>query len=194
MSKNLHLRFSSLGHVSLRPVTIDDIAQVRHLHTAVLKSIAVFHISDSEVDELVKSVNSCEYIAAVADSNLTGAWIDGQLAGTAAWEPVGANRPEARLHMLFVWPLFSRSGVGRTLVTNAETEASQAGCRAMRTRAEVNQAAFFLRLGYGLSSHGAMRTPAGVAIPVVYMRKDKLQPALDLRNHEGEISAVMYKH
>ncbi len=194
MCKDSRVQSISLGQIVLRSISIDDIATVRHLHATVLKIVSSQHLGDAEVDKLIDSINSCEYISAVADSNMTGAWVDGHLAGTAAWEPVGAGRPEARLHMLFVWPLFARAGIGSALVANAETEAYQAGCRAMRARTEVNQAGFFVRVGYTLSSHGAMRTPAGATIPVVYMRKEKILPALDMWNADSGKAAVGYKH
>ncbi len=184
----------SLSGVSLRPVTIDDIAVVRYVHASATRFCAAQHLADDDTEALAAAIYSEDYIHELVAGGLTGAWVGSELVGTVGWKATGTAPKTARLHMLFVWPMFARTGIGGLLVAHAEAQAYAAGFRSVRARTTVEQAGFFQRLGYCATAQSALRTPAGGRLPIVYMRKDAIFP--DICELQGAVldAGRFYRH
>jgi GNAT superfamily N-acetyltransferase len=167
---------SSLSRISLRPVSIDDISAIRYVHAEATRFCAARYLDEDDTKAMTASVYSEEYIHDLVAGGLTGAWVGSEIVGTVGWKAAGAAPKTARLHMLFVWPLFSRLGIGGMLVAHAEAQAYAAGFRGVRARTTAHQAGFFKRLGYAATAQSALRTSAGGRVPIVYLRKDAIFP------------------
>lgn len=183
-----------LRNVILRPVSVDDIAAIRYVHEAALRACAAQHLAPQHLDALAAKLHCPEYIDRIVHGNLTAAWMDDEIIGTAGWLAAGSGEPVARIHMLHIWPLFKRAGVGSALLAHAEAQAYHAGYRKVRTRAEIGQVAFFRRFGYAVTSQGALRTPSGGVLPVAYLRKNQIYPLFPLSGSQPAQAASHYHH
>ena len=81
----------------------------------------------------------------------------------------------ARIRKVFVAPEAAGRGLGRLLVEAVEADASAHGCTDFVVRANANAAALYRRLGYRAIETGTMPGAGGVALPVVFMRKDQFR-------------------
>ncbi len=183
-----------LAGISLRPAAIDDIAAIRYIHSAATRACAAHHLGDDDIETLAGAINREDYVHAIAAGDLTAAWVDRELVGTVGWKPTGAAPDVARLHMLFVWPLFAGVGIGRLLVSHAEAEAHAAGYRRVRVRTTAHQAPFFQRLGYVVTAHSALRTGSGGRLPIAYLRKDEICPDFPITESAGGDAGRHYRH
>lgn len=183
-----------LSGVSLSSATIDDIAAIRYVHAAATRACASQHLDDDDVETLTATINREEYIHAIVTAGLIAAWVGDELVGTVGWKPSGAAPDVARLQMLFVWPLFAGAGIGRLLVSRAEALAYEAGFRSVRVRTTTHQAAFFKRLGYGVTAQSAFRTPSGARLPIAYLRKDEIFPDFPITDSEWGDAGRYYRH
>jgi GNAT superfamily N-acetyltransferase len=168
--------FMGLGAAAvLRPIGIDELADVRYLHELSVKRLAASHLSEGEVAAFIDYLRSADYtdrLAAIAAAGkLTGACLGGALAGTVGWQPANDGGDVARLVAVFVSPLYSGMGLARRLVLHGEAEASRAGFRTFAIRSPVGSAGFFIGLGYDIASSGAWPIGSGVSLPVSFMRK-----------------------
>jgi len=194
MSERLRNHKISLSGVSLRPVTIDDLAAIRYVHAQATRACAAQYLTDDDIETAATAVNSEEYIHNLVAGRLTGAWVGQEIVGTVGWKAAGAAPKAARLNMLFVWPLFARAGVGGLLVTHAEEQAYAAGFRSIRARTSAHQTPFFERLGYKATAQSALRTSAGGRVPIVYLRKDAIFPeVLEAQSAPGA-AGRFYRH
>ena len=95
MTQSLDSPKSLDAAASLRPISIDELADVRYLHELSVKRLAASHLSEREVAAFVAYLRSAEYTDRLtpiaAAGKLTGAYLDGALAGTAGWQ-LGAQR------------------------------------------------------------------------------------------------------
>jgi GNAT superfamily N-acetyltransferase len=157
---------------SLRPIGFEDLADVRHLHTTAFRAAACAQLDQEQVDALVEHIESSSYSDQVLGANCVGAWIDRTLCGTAGWSPGGQSGHGARVLGVFVSPLFKGLGVGRSVVDAAEARAHRAGFSVLSVRSPLITAGFFERLGYSGTSQGVWTTPAGIGVPVRYLRKN----------------------
>ena len=109
-----------------------------------------------------------------------GAFIAGQLIGTASWHANGDDGQVARFSSVFVHPMFARHGLGRRLIAEVEARAFQSGFHQLGTSATPNAVPFFERLGYHVASRGIKTYgPPRCALPVAFLRKSlpRLGPA-----------------
>lgn len=162
--------------VTLRPIGVDDIANVRYLHEASFTAFSAEAHTAQETAAFLDMVRRPEYVFEVARCNLVGAYIGGELVGTAGWLAADDRGAAARLRKVFVRPMFGGSGVGRRLVLDAEARAARAGFLEMSVRTNVAAMSFYKRLGYKVTSHGVFATPSGVDLPVTYLRKTTKRP------------------
>ena len=116
----------------LRPVAIDDYAEIRHLHAAAMLSATVGVLSELEVAAFVRLVHSPDYPAILMKEDVFGAWLDGELVGTASWQSSAANGVTARIGSIFV--RHPRYGIGRRLVTEVRGTRAPVGIRQARCR------------------------------------------------------------
>jgi GNAT superfamily N-acetyltransferase len=158
----------------LRPVAIDDYAEIRHLHAAAMRAATVGVLSELEVAAFVRLVHSADYPAIVMKEDVFGAWLDGELVGTASWQTNAANGHTARIGSIFV--RHPRFGIGRRLVTEVEKRAHQSGFDRLAAGVTANAVPFFERLGYTIASHGVKTYAAGCSLPVTFLRKELTGP------------------
>jgi GNAT superfamily N-acetyltransferase len=163
------------GAAEIRPVGIDELSTVRYIHASALRSQAGSSLSDTEIATFAAHVYSDAYTGGLSEAartnRLLGAVIGEELVGTAGWLPASDNGAIARIHGVFVRPMFTGAGIGRTLALATEEQARRAGFSAFTVRATLNAAGFFSGLGYEITSRGAWTLAPGQTLQVAFMRK-----------------------
>jgi GNAT superfamily N-acetyltransferase len=90
-------------------------------------------LSDAEMASFLAFVGSAAYSDQLRGEEMHGAFVDGQLVGTASWLVTGDDGETARITSVFVHPMFARLGIGARLLGEVEARACQAGLlRALR--------------------------------------------------------------
>lgn len=157
--------------VSKRPISLDDLADVRYLHSSAFRMCGAAHHTEDEIDAYLSRINSNDYIRECLNCSLYGLWHGNMLIGTAGWCPSNDNRNTARLRKIYIHNFYVGLGLGRQLVKDTEERAANGGFEAFSIRAGTHAAPFFRHLGYQVTSYGALNTPKGPDLPVTYMRK-----------------------
>ncbi len=158
----------------LRPISVDDYADIRHLHATSLRSETIGVLSELEVAAFVKLVQSPAYPAILMKEDVFGAWLDGELVGTASWQANAANGLTARIGSIFV--RHPRYGIGRRLLAEVETRAHHSGFNRLAAGVTANAVPFFERFGYAVASHGVKTFTIDCALPVTFLRKELAAP------------------
>lgn len=160
---------------TLRPVSIDELSSVRHLHAGSVRQLAAGHLSEGELGAFAHYVRSERYadrlIEAVQNGRLVAAELMGSVVATAGWVAANDAGATVRLMAVFVSPLYAHKGLGRLVVDATEAEARRAGYSTFTVRAPIGSIGFFERLGYDVSSHGVWPLPPEQAVPVGFLRK-----------------------
>lgn len=146
--------FRAAELVQLRPIDIDDWSDVRYVHGTSFHTIIAPRAPQRSVDAFMSWLDTPAYVEKLRDADLTGAWLDGQLAGTAGWRPLDAHGRVARIEALFVQPLFAFMGLGSLLLAHAEARARRAGYACITALACAPSAPFFMRAGYDVYAQG----------------------------------------
>jgi len=128
-------------------------------------------LSDTEIAAFLAFVGSPAYSDCLLAEEVHGAFVDGQLVGTASWHVTGDDGQTARIASVFVHPLFTRLGIGGRLLTEVETRARRSGFDQLGTSTTVNAVAFFERYGYQEASRGVKAFGPGCWLPVAFLRK-----------------------
>lgn len=157
--------------VQLRPIGIDHWSDVRYVHETSFRTIIGPRASQQSIDEFMKSLATPEYVDELASADLFGAWLDGQLAGTAGWRPMDSHGRAARIEGLYVQPLFAFMGLGSLLLANAEARARRAGYATITALASSVSVPFFMRSGYDVYAQGPGVSNFAGDLPVFVMRK-----------------------
>lgn len=157
--------------VKLRPIGMDHWSDVRYVHGTSFRAIIAPRASQQSVDEFMKWLATPEYVDQLAGSDLFGAWLDGQLAGTAGWRPMDSRSRVARIEGLYVQPLFAFMGLGSLLLANAEARARRAGYATITALASSVSVPFFMRAGYDVYAQGPGVSDFAGDLPVFVMRK-----------------------
>lgn len=157
--------------VQLAPISIDHWSDVRYVHETSFRAIIAPRASQQSVDEFMKWLATPEYVDQLTGSDLFGAWLDGQLAGTAGWRPMDSRSRVARIEGLFVQPLFAFMGLGSLLLANAEARARRAGYATITALASSVSVPFFMRAGYDVYAQGPGVSDFAGDLPVFVMRK-----------------------
>jgi GNAT superfamily N-acetyltransferase len=164
-----------IGAAELRLVGIDELSTVRYIHAAALRAQARSCLSEADVNTFTRYVYSDAYTRCLSEAartnRLIGAVIARELVGTAGWLPANDSGAIARMHGVFVRPLFTGGGLGRKLALAAEEQAGQAGFSVFTVRATLNAVEFFSRLDYEASSRGAWTLGPRQIMQVAFMRK-----------------------
>jgi len=156
-----------------RPITVDDLSDVRHLHR-----IAFHRLADRRhAADLTDAYNAYLYLPAFAsgvlNADIMGLWLDRALIATAGWEPTDEKSPPtARIVHVAVSPLFNGLGLGRHIVNDAERRASDARFAHFTARATAKSVPFFERLGYSITSRGVTTLAHDAELPITYMRRN----------------------
>lgn len=168
---------SKLPAIDVRPIGLDCLAELRHLHGQSYRSFLGGDLSQDQLDALLDYVRTPAYLDLILQTECLGAWIDDRLCATGSWTPGGVSSTGAKIAGVCVDPLFSGLGFGKRMVTEIEARARRAGFALMSARAPLSSTSFFEQLGYAGTSRGVWSTPCGVNVPVLHMRKGEIRPA-----------------
>jgi GNAT superfamily N-acetyltransferase len=157
---------------AIRRVTIDEMAAIRHIHSAAFRVYAGPYLTAEETAAYLSYISSARYTDDLMRADVYGAVINDQLVGTAAWRAGDDQGASARISAVFVDPLFTGTGLGSRLVADVEARAHQSGFKRFATRVTVNGVPFFERLGYEIASQGVSQVAMPLSLlPVTFMRK-----------------------
>lgn len=157
--------------MAMRRIGLDDHASVRHLHSRAMQAQAGDALSDGEVASFMAFVGSAAYSDLLRGEEMHGAFMDGQLVGTASWLVSGDDGETARIASVFVHPMFARLGIGGRLLAEVEARACQAGFDQLGASATINAIPFFERYGYTEASRGVKAFGPDCWLPVAFLRK-----------------------
>ena len=125
----------------LRPITIDELSTVRHLHLMSARRLSASHLSEAELQAFCDHINSDPYtdrlIDQVRQGRLIAATLMDEIVATAGWIPANDSGATARMMAIFVAPLYALHGLGRLVVEAAEAQAAHAGFRVFTHRAPI---------------------------------------------------------
>jgi len=128
-------------------------------------------LSDTEIAAFLKFVGSPAYSDSLLAEEVYGAFVGGQLVGTASWLVNGDDGQTARIASVFVHPLFARLGIGGRLLAEVEARARRSGFDQLGTSTTINAVAFFERYGYREASRGVKAFGPSCWLPVAFLRK-----------------------
>ena len=157
--------------ITIRLIDIDDHSAVRYLHVKSMTAHSLDALSEAEIAAFVAFVRSPAYSDCIVAEEVYGAFVDGQLVGTASWQFNGDDGRTARISSVYVDPLFARLGIGRLLLAEVEARALQSGFGQFGISATLNAVSFFEKQGYREASRGVKTLGADCSIPVAFLRK-----------------------
>jgi GNAT superfamily N-acetyltransferase len=157
--------------VAVRRVGLDDHAQVRYLHARAMRAQCGDALSDGELAAFLAFVGSPAFSDHLRTEEVHGAFMDGQLIGTASWLANADDGETARIASVFVHPMFARLGLGGRVLAEVEGRASQAGFDHLGAAAIVSAVPFFERNGYVEASRGVKAFGPECWLPVAFLRK-----------------------
>lgn len=155
--------------LEVRPLGLDDFANVRHLHATSLCAQTADVLSDTEVAAFTSLVYSPAYSDMLMQEAVYGGWIEGDLVGTASWHASSDDGATARIASIYV--RHPRLGIGRRLMAEVEAHAYRGGFHHFTASATANAVPFFQRLGYQVASRGVRTLAPACALPVTFLRK-----------------------
>jgi putative acetyltransferase len=161
--------------LALRRVGLDDHAQVRYLHARSMRALGGDALSDAELACFLAFVDSPAYSDHLRTEEVHGAFLDGQLIGTASWLANADNGETARIASVFVHPMFTRLGLGGRLLAEVESRAAQSGFTSLGASATINAVPFFERYGYLEASRGVKAFGPQCSLPVAFLRRAVLR-------------------
>jgi GNAT superfamily N-acetyltransferase len=157
--------------LNIRRLGVDDHSNVRHLHARSMRSQSGDALSDAEIAAFLAYVGSPAYSDSLLAEEAYGAFVDGQLIGTASWHVNGDDGETARIASVFVHPLFARLRIGGRLLAEVEARAVRSGFDQLGTSTTINAVAFFERYGYQEASRGKKAFGPDCWLPVAFLRK-----------------------
>jgi len=159
------------GELTIRPARLEDLADIRYLHTSSFKALAAQMLPLEDTEAVLRHMRTPDYADKVMADALFAAVIGTELVATAGWAPPNSGTTWARLRSVFVNPLFAGLGIGRRIVLAAEADARQAGYDSYSARSTVNAVGFFEHLDYRITSQGVRSFDGVRTVPVFFMRK-----------------------
>jgi len=163
---------TGIGALTLRPMTEADIPAVRALHARSVAALARESHTPAQIAAHVALIEAPDYADDLRRSHLMLArGADGTLLATAGWLAVEDEPGTARIRKVFVDPAAARRGLATRLVIDAEARARAAGFARFIVRANINAVPLYETLGYVALREGMMDA-GGIALPVVFMKKD----------------------
>jgi hypothetical protein len=108
--------------IQVAPVGIDDFSALRYLYAKSLIAQTAAAVSDEQVATLIRLIYSPYYSDLVMEEEVIGAWLDGELVGSAAWHPGREPTGVARIGPVFV--RHPRFGIGSRLLGEVAGRAS----------------------------------------------------------------------
>ncbi|HWV80867.1 MAG TPA: GNAT family N-acetyltransferase [Hyphomicrobiaceae bacterium] len=171
--------------VQLRLIDIDDWSDVRYVHGTSFRTIVAPRATPRYVEAFMSRLDTPAYVEELHGTDLTGAWLDGQLAGTAGWRPLDSRGRVARIEGLFVLPLFSFMGLGSLLLAHAEARARRAGYTSITALACAPSVPFFMRAGYDVYAQGHGVCELADDVTMFVMRKPETAASIALTRDAG---------
>jgi GNAT superfamily N-acetyltransferase len=162
---------TDLAVLDLRRIGLDDHSQVRHVHARAIRAHCGDTLSEAELAAVLDFVGSPAYSDHVLAEEVRGAFVDGQLVGTASWLANGDDGETARIASVLVDPMFARLGIGGRLLAEVEARAAQSGFEQLGASATLNAVPFFERHGYTEASRGVKAFGPACWLPVAFLRK-----------------------
>jgi GNAT superfamily N-acetyltransferase len=153
------------------PIGLDDWSAVRYVHAMSFRTFIAPRVTHQFTDDFMAQLDAPTYVDRLRGSDLCGAWIDGELAGTVGWRPLDGRDRIAVIEGLFVSPLFAFMGIGSALLAYAENQARHAGYDAFMATVPLASASFLMRFGYEISAQMPPRGSEPDDVPVFVMRK-----------------------
>jgi GNAT superfamily N-acetyltransferase len=158
--------------IRIRPARAADGPAIEELHRASVRRLAVSYYSPAQIESFLASVTLDR--ALVEAGSYYVAELGEALVGSGGWmavrrDPGGAWR--ARIRAIFVHPDWARRGIGRRLVTHAESAAAQSGVTAFELEATLAGVPLYQSLGYREVARYGYATADGATLPVVRMEK-----------------------
>src|SRR5688572_18018312 len=98
--------------VAIRRVGLDDHADVRYLHARAMRAQCGDALTEAELTAFVGFVESPAYSDLLLAEEVHGAFVDGQLVGTASWLANADDGETARICSVLVHPMLARLGIG----------------------------------------------------------------------------------
>jgi GNAT superfamily N-acetyltransferase len=155
----------------MRQIGLDDWSAVRYVHAMAFRTFVAPRVTHQFTDDFMARLNAPMYVDQLSRSGLSGAWIDGELAGTVGWRPLDGRERIAVIEGLFVSPLFAFMGIGSALLAYAENQARHAGYDAFIATVPLAAASFLMRFGYEISAQVPSLGSVPDDVPVFVMRK-----------------------
>jgi GNAT superfamily N-acetyltransferase len=160
------------GGISIKPVDVDHMSLVRYVHSVALRMQAGAALTEDEIDRVCESMYEPEYTAELMSQDLLGAWLGGELTGTAGWL-LDKDGCTARIVSVYVRPPFTRMGIGRRLVAEVEDRCRRAGLSRFVLEAMGGSVPFFEKQGYDIKAEAAV-DPDGIPRTPMY-KSDEVQ-------------------
>jgi GNAT superfamily N-acetyltransferase len=158
--------------IRIRPARAADGPAIEQLHRASVRRLAVSYYSPAQLESFLAGSTldrellegGTYYVAELGDV----------LVGSGGWQavPLGRRGPWcAAIRAIFVHPDWARRGIGRRLVTQAETAAAQAGFAIFELEASLAGVPLYRSLGYREVARYGHAMADGATLPVVRMEK-----------------------
>ena len=161
-----------LSLLRIRPARAADAPAIEQLHRASVRRLAGSYYSPAQLKSFLAGgtldrslVDAGTYYLAELDETLVGSggWMAIQRGPGGPWR--------ARIRAIFVHPDWARRGIGRRLVTHAESAAARAGFALFELEATLAGVPLYQSLGYREVARCGHLTADGATLPVVRMQK-----------------------
>ncbi len=104
-----------IGSLSIRLAEKSQVARIVEIRNRGFLRLAPSAYSKTEVETLLSDYTEEEFLRIISNKSLFVAVVDGTIRGSAGWA-------EERIRHVYVDPNFFGLGVGRTVITRAETD------------------------------------------------------------------------
>jgi putative acetyltransferase len=160
------------SHLHLRAFAAGDTDSVIDLRNRAFEELSGDAYSPEQIAALRENRDQNDYVEELVRNHIMLAFDEATgLVAMGGWIAMPDDPEIGRIRKLAVHPAAARRGLGRHMVEDAEQRARDAGCRRFIVRASINAVPFYERLGYRVTEHGVVPTPAGIDIPMAMMRK-----------------------
>jgi GNAT superfamily N-acetyltransferase len=179
-----------MGTFHLRIATAEDVAAIRGLIDASVRSLQAGDYSAAQIDGALATVFTLDSRLIADGTYFVATAEDGELAGCGGWSfrktlyggdhQIEAIVPErldpavdaAKIRAIFVHPKFARMGLGSLILAAAESTAMEQGFRRFEMGSTLTGVALYALKGYREVNRVMVPVGGGEEIEVVRMVKD----------------------